>query len=93
MAVEDRFDAVLTFKVEQQQDKGDNVPFFETSVRWSKVEYDGLCAIETYLTEVLRETCNWGLVASMAAGKSENLVGMGLGDRLKELASRLKPAK
>ncbi len=88
MTQDKRFEVELTVVVREK--KGDSdVPFFDNTLRYHDMPYDGVVAFENQLIGVLQSLNDMGITQALALGLGERLSAMGLGEKVESLSVRL----
>lgn len=83
-----RFVVALTLDVKEIKD-GEPTPFFDNTLTYHDIGYDGVVGVEQLLTEALSQLNDWGVVKAMELGLSEKLSALGLGDRVEAMAAKM----
>lgn len=88
MTQDKRFEVELTVVVREKKGEGD-VPFFDNTLRYHDMPYDGVVAFENQLIGVLQSLNDMGITQALALGLGERLSAMGLGEKVESLSVRL----
>ena len=79
-----RFRVALTLDVREMKD-GEPTEFFDNTLTYHDMGYDGVIAVEQVLQQALAELGDQGVIKAMEMGLGEKLEAMGLGPRMATL--------
>ena len=85
MADEKRFEVSLALEIKVKDEEG-TVPFFENTLNYHDMPYDGVVALESMLMDVLNQLNEAGVLKAMEMGLGEKLAAMGLGEKVAALS-------
>jgi hypothetical protein len=86
-----RFEVALTLEVKEIKD-GEPTGFFDNTLRYHDIGYDGVVAVEQVLMEALGELTDAGILQAMQLGLGEKLQALGVagvGDKVAAMAAKV----
>lgn len=87
MAQDKRFDVTLCLSIKEVKEDGP-VPFFDNTLNYHELTYDGVVAMESMLLDVLNQLGDAGVMKAMELGLGEKLAMMGMGDKMAALQAK-----
>jgi hypothetical protein len=69
-----RYTLTLTLRVEEESKNED--PMHNSDVKWSGLNYAGVCAMEALLISILEKTNEWGFHVANEIGQGDELKKM-----------------
>ena len=84
---EKRFEVSLTLNIKESKDEG-FTPFFDNTLTYHDMTYDGVVALEGMLMDVLAQLNEAGILKAMELGLGDKLAALGFGDKVAALAAR-----
>lgn len=71
-----RFDVTLNLTVTQDQEDGSSTPFFDNTLTYHDLPYEGMIAVEAVLVEALGKLNEFGFLEAEQKGASPERLGM-----------------
>jgi hypothetical protein len=87
MASDKRFEVSLALNIQEVKDEG-ATPFFDNTLTYHDMTYDGVVALESMLMGVLTQLNEAGVLKAMELGLGDQLAAMGLGDKVAALSAK-----
>ena len=84
-----RFVVTLTLDIKEKMEGGELSDFFNNTLKYGDIGYDGVVGVEQVLTEALAQLGDWGIMKAMSLGLGEKLSAMGFGERVEAMAAKL----
>ena len=83
-----RFEVSLALNIKECKGDEGMTPFFDNTLTYHDMTYDGVVALESMLMDVLTQLNEAGVLKAMELGLGDQLTAMGLGSKVAALAAK-----